>query len=493
MRDALIDELDLARQARLRPRRLQRPARRTARQPTRRASRRRCRRSADAIAARRRASILASHLGRPKGKREPELSARARSPTRLAERARHDGDARARLRRRRGRAAGRARCGRGEVVLLENLRFHPEEEKNDPALRGAARAPRRRLRRTTPSAPRTARTPRPPAWCALRARARRRASCCRREVEVLSASSLQSPERPFVAILGGAKVSDKIGVIENLLDQGRRAADRRRHGVHVPARAGHADRRLARRGGQASTSRASVLARAEERGVALLLPVDHVVADRRPTAARRREVVGVDIPDGMMGVDIGPETIDALSRRRSPRARTVFWNGPMGIFEIDAVQRGHDGDRRRAGRQRRRVTVVGGGDSVAALARVRARPTTSRTSRPAAAPRSSSSRGATLPGVAALEAMTMTRRDAAPRRQLEDARHARRGDGAGRRLAEARRRASRDREVRRRPALHRARDRRARAIAGTRIGLAGAERPLGAEGRVHRRGLRRRC
>jgi phosphoglycerate kinase len=186
----------------------------------------------------------------------------------------------------------------------------------------------------------------------------------RREVEALSRIT-EAPERPLVAILGGAKVSDKIKVIEHLLGKvdallvgGAMAYTFLRAQGHATGDSLVEDERL-------DVARA-VLARAAEHKVALLLPSDHVVSTAIDGSAPARQV-GLEIPDGTKGVDIGPDTV-ARYRAEIAKARTVFWNGPMGVFEVDAFSRGTmaiaDALAASGG-----MTVVGGGDSIAALAK----------------------------------------------------------------------------------------------------------------------------
>jgi len=302
--------------------------------------------------------VLASHLGRPKGKRTAELSLRPVADV---------------LSSRLGRPvtlapdcvgaeteALVAKTNRGDVVLLENLRFHPEEERNDPGF--AARLARladvyvddaahRAHASTTGMVPLVVE--------------RAAGLLLAREVEMLS-RLMRAPEKPFVAVLGGAKVSDKIGVIEHLLTRvtsfvigGAMAYTfLRAQGKPVGRSRVEDDKvELAR----------ETLTRAAEAGVAVLLPLDHLVADKPEAGAATRVVPAAGFPPDMLGVDIGPETAKRYAAEIAA-ARTVLWNGPMGIFEIDAFSHGTMAvaDALAACRG---VTVVGGGDSVAALAR----------------------------------------------------------------------------------------------------------------------------
>jgi phosphoglycerate kinase len=307
------------------------------------------------------ALVLASHLGRPKGKRTPELSLRPVGEV---------------LSSRLGRPvtlapdcvgpeteALVAKMTRGDVVLLENLRFHPEEERNDPGFAAqlarladvyvddAFGAAHRAHASTTGMVPLVVE--------------RAAGLLLAREVEMLSRLML-APEKPFVAVLGGAKVSDKIGVIEQLLTRvtsfvigGAMAYTfLRAQGKPVGRSRVEDDKvELAR----------ETLTRAGQAGVAVLLPLDHLVADKPEAGAVTRVVPAAGFPPDMLGVDIGPETATRYAAEIAA-ARTVLWNGPMGIFEIDAFSHGTMAVAN-ALASCRGVTVVGGGDSVAALAR----------------------------------------------------------------------------------------------------------------------------
>jgi phosphoglycerate kinase len=305
--------------------------------------------------------VLASHLGRPKGQRRPELSLRPVAeflrgalgvPVELAPDC--VGEATEAL---------VARAPAGGVVLLENLRFHPEEEKNDDAFsRALARLADVYVDDAFGAAHRAHAS-----TVGMTRLVRETAAgfLLQREVEFLS-TLLGKPATPFVAVLGGAKVSDKIGVLENLLGRvqtfcvgGAMAYTfLRAQGKPVGRSRIEADKvDLAR----------ETLARAAARKVEILLPVDHVAADKPEAGASTRVVSADAFPDDLLGVDIGPATVERFAAAIGT-ARTVLWNGPMGIFEIDAFARGTMAiaDALAASKG---TTVVGGGDSVAALAR----------------------------------------------------------------------------------------------------------------------------
>ena len=247
--------------------------------------------------------------------------------------------------------------GRG-VVLLENSRFYPGETKNDPEfseqlasladlyVNDAFGAAHRAHATTVGVAQRL------PAATGL---------LLEEEVKYLD-GVLKDPERPFVAILGGAKVSDKLGVIESLLE----VADTLLIGgamcfTFFKAQGYEVGNSLVEDGYLEEARRLL-----EEPGDTLLvLPVDVVVADRMEEEADSK-VVGVDgIPSGTMGLDIGPRTVE-LFEERILGAKTIFWNGPMGVFEIDAFAEGTEGVAR-AVAESGATSVIGGGDSVAAV------------------------------------------------------------------------------------------------------------------------------
>jgi phosphoglycerate kinase len=306
-------------------------------------------------------AVLASHLGRPKGQRRPELSLRPVAdvlaqalgvPVPLAPDC--VGPEVERL---------VQALPRGGAILLENLRFHPAEERNDPEFaRQLARLADVYVDDAFGAAHRAHAS-----TVGITAHVRDTAAgfLLQREVEFLT-RLLHAPEAPFVALLGGAKVSDKIGVLENLLGRvqtfcigGAMAYTfLRAEGKPVGRSRVEADRLAVAK---------ETLARAAARGVRVLLPVDHVAADRPEAGARTRVVPADAFPDDLLGVDIGPATRAAFAKA-IVTARTVLWNGPMGIFEIDAFAAGTMAVAE-ALAACGGTTVVGGGDSLAALRR----------------------------------------------------------------------------------------------------------------------------
>jgi len=303
--------------------------------------------------------VLASHLGRPKGKPNPALSL---APVRTA------------LADRLGAPVEMAsdcigsdveslvnRLQPGQVVLLENLRFHVEEEKNDESFaRALARLADVYVNDAFGTAHRAhASTVGMTPFVTERAGG----FLLQRECEYLG-RVLAAPDRPLVAILGGAKVSDKIKVIRSLLDRvdtlligGAMAytflrAEGRETGKSLvePEQIGLAG----------ELQRA-----ARDRTVELVLPVDHVVADEARAGSPATTVR--DIPPGKIGLDIGPQTVERF-RAVIGKARTVFWNGPLGMFEVPPFDAGTMAIAA-AVADSHAVSIVGGGDSVAAVMR----------------------------------------------------------------------------------------------------------------------------
>ncbi len=324
--------------------------------------------------------VVCSHLGRPQGRVVPELSLRPvaqRMSELLGEPVAFDRE-------------------HGPLRLLENLRFDPREERNDPALAaelagladfyvndafGAAHRAHASTEAVAHLLP-----------CA---------AGLLLEAELTAFQRLlDAPERPFVVVLGGVKVADKIGVIDRLsqladaiLIGGAMAFTFLAAQGHAVGASRHEDSE-----GQAIARRA--LVDAGERGCELVLPVDVVVADRFAADAAVRTVAADAIPDGWMGLDIGNETAREYARRLAT-ARTVFWNGPMGVFELAPFARGTLAVAEAVAASDA-VSVVGGGDSVAAVnaAGVAGQITHVSTGGGAAL---ELVEGRTLPGVAALE------------------------------------------------------------------------------------------
>ena len=304
--------------------------------------------------------IVASHLGRPKGKRVPELSLKPIADH-LAEVLHVDvfaaedsiGDA----------VLERTRSlGAHQVLVLENLRFHPGEEANDESFARALAAladvyvndafgAAHRAHASTVGMVRFV-----PVHVI--------GPLMRREVENLS-PLLGSPERPFVVVLGGAKVSDKIGLLQKLL--GRVDAlligGAMAYTFLVAQGLDVGDSLVAK---QAVALAKELLESAARRGVSLLLPTDHVVV-RELAAGAESRITSPGIPAGFKGVDIGPATIRKFGDK-IVHAKTIFWNGPLGVFETEPFDRGTVAIATEIGRSGA-FSVVGGGDSVAAVLR----------------------------------------------------------------------------------------------------------------------------
>lgn len=250
----------------------------------------------------------------------------------------------------------------GQVMLLENVRFHAGEEANDDAF---ARQLAQLCDVYVNDAFGTAhRAHASTAGIAKHVAQKGAGFLMKAEVEFLT-RVLNRPEKPFVAILGGSKVSDKIKVIDSLLAR-----------VDVLCIGGAmAYTFLAAQGANVGRSRVEqdrlviarqLLDRAEKQGVEMLLPSDHIAA-KDLDGNGRQEISGREIPDDLLGLDIGPRTIEQF-RDRILRAKTVFWNGPVGMFENPAFAQGTIAVARAMVDAPGAVTVVGGGDSAAAIA-----------------------------------------------------------------------------------------------------------------------------
>jgi phosphoglycerate kinase len=306
--------------------------------------------------------ILASHLGRPKGKPNPEYSLRpvaARLSELLGRPVEFAEDSV-------GDAAKQAveRAGRGGVVLLENLRFHAEEEKNDDGFaRQLASIADIYVNDAFGSAHRAHASTE---GIVRHVKQSAAGLLMAKEVEYLG-RVLQDPDRPFVAVLGGAKVSDKLEVIQNLIGRvdalligGAMAY------TFLKARGVAVGKSLVEE--ELLDAARDIEKRAAERRLRFELPVDHVVAPKLEAGAPAETLAVGDAAIGdRMGLDIGPKTV-ATYRDVIAGARTVIWNGPMGVFEIDTFARGTI-EVAKAVAAVKGTTVIGGGDSIAAVAK----------------------------------------------------------------------------------------------------------------------------
>ena len=301
--------------------------------------------------------ILCSHLGRPKGEFKPEFSL-APIAVRLSELLGQEvkmakdvvGESAKSL------AAG---LKDGEVMLIENVRFHKEETNNDPAfskqlaslaeiyVNDAFGSAHRAHSSTTGVAAYL------PAVCGY---------LIQKEITIMG-NALANPKRPFVAILGGAKVSDKIGVITNLIDKvdtliiggGMAYTFFKANGRSIGNSLLEEDK---------VEDAKAMLKKAKDKGIKMLIPVDNIIADKFDANANTR-ISNDDIPDGWMGMDIGPETCK-LFADAIKGAGTVVWNGPMGVSEMDAFAKGTIAVAQ-AVADSGAISIIGGGDSAAAV------------------------------------------------------------------------------------------------------------------------------
>ncbi|MDD5656149.1 MAG: phosphoglycerate kinase [Elusimicrobia bacterium] len=307
--------------------------------------------------------VLIAHLGRPKGKPEPKYSLKPAA------------EELARLLKRPvafapdcvGPAAQPviAALKPGEVALLENLRYHAEEEKNDPAFAKALAAHGEVFVQE--------------AFGAIHRAHASTAGVCKhlpggigflvqKELEFLD-RVIGNPARPFLAIIGGAKVSDKLGVLDKLLDRvdclliggGMAYTFLAGQNVAVGKSLLEPDR---------IADAKKIVEKAYAKKIKCLLPADHVAVRELKPDARAEVTQSMAVPPEMIGVDIGPRTVEFFTEEIA-KAKTIFWNGPMGIFETEAFAKGTVavaealGEATKAGA----VTIVGGGDSLAALAK----------------------------------------------------------------------------------------------------------------------------
>ena len=304
--------------------------------------------------------VLASHLGRPKNGFEAKFSLKpvcdrlnellGNKVTLAADVIGEDAKAKV------------AALENGHAVLLENVRFHKEEERNDPEFAKALAAfadvyvndafgTAHRAHAST-------------AGVADYCKVNVAGFLIEKEIEVMG-GALTAPERPFVAILGGAKVSDKIGVITNLLDK----VDSLLIGGAM------AYTFSAAKGGKTGESRvekdkielaADLMKQAEKKGVKLYLPVDNVITQEFKADAASKVCKSGEIPDGWEGLDIGPETAKLFAQVIAG-AKTVVWNGPMGVFEFAKFAEGTKAVAKALAANKNAVTIIGGGDSAAAV------------------------------------------------------------------------------------------------------------------------------
>ena len=303
--------------------------------------------------------IIASHLGRPKGKSDPKMSLMP-AARRLAElvpnKVTMAPDVIG------AEVAGLKRdLKNGEALVLENVRFYKEEEANDPAFaRVLAEGIDIFVNDAFGSSHRAHASV---VGIAGFIKVKAAGFLMEKEVDYLR-KAVHAPEKPYVAILGGAKVSDKIEIIESLLGK----AD------HILIGGAMAYTFLKAQGFGVGKSLVeddqkgialAILKKAAEKKVDFRLPLDHVLATAAEAGATVRTVDALPFPEDMMGVDIGPKTVEDYARIIKA-ARTIFWNGPMGIFELDPFAAGTV-KIARAVAASGAVSIVGGGDSIAAV------------------------------------------------------------------------------------------------------------------------------
>lgn len=300
--------------------------------------------------------VVASHLGRPDGQRKPDLSLAPVAEALAAGLGRPVRFCPACV----GPEAEQAvdALGDGELLLLENLRFEPGETRNDDAFaRALARLADDYVNDAFGTAHRAHAS-----TAGIVAHVERAAAGELLEAELEHLTLALEPDRPFVCLLGGAKVSDKIAVLASLAER----ADVLCVGgamayTFLQARGVPTGRSRVEEARVPDAQR--ILAAAEKAGREVLLPVDHVVAERPEAGSPTRTVD--EIPEGWLGVDIGPRTA-ARYGEACAKARTIFWNGPMGIFEVEAFAHGTRAVAEAVAASDAR-SVVGGGDSLAAV------------------------------------------------------------------------------------------------------------------------------
>ncbi|MBX3355221.1 MAG: phosphoglycerate kinase [Phycisphaeraceae bacterium] len=313
--------------------------------------------------------IAASHLGRPEGKGfeadssiepvrkklEELLGSKARGGVKLVGKVPTDPEA----------AAAAAALKPGEVLLLENLRFEKGEKKGDPAFAAKlagygtiycndAFGASHRTDASMLALP-----------MAMKPRHRVAGLLLARELIYLS-ETLANPARPFVAILGGAKVSDKLPALKNLIGRVESIIVGGAMAYTFLLAQGHSMGRSRVQSEMVDDAKA-ILALAAEKGTQIILPLDHVCAAELAPSAVTRTVCG-DIPGDLMGLDIGPASEEAFASHLL-KAKTIVWNGPMGVFETPPFNRGTNAIAKAVAEATRRgaTTIAGGGDTAAAV------------------------------------------------------------------------------------------------------------------------------
>jgi phosphoglycerate kinase len=311
--------------------------------------------------------ILGSHLGRPKGKPNPKMSLKP-----VAERLRMLLDRELA----RGENVGfcpdcvgveaeemAGKLEKGQTLLLENLRFYAEEEKNDE---GFAKRLAHVADYYVNDAFGTAHRAHASTVGMTKFMQKSAAGLLmEKELEYLG-RALHNPERPFVAILGGSKVGDKIEVIRHLMTKVDTLIIGGGMAYTFLKAQGHAIGKSLLEEDKLPLAK-DLLKEAKSKGIKLLLPIDHLAAAKPELHAVVKNIgEGESIPDNLMGLDIGPKSIELFSEEIS-RARTVVWNGPMGVFEVAPFSRGTFKVAEALAENPGATTIVGGGDSVSAV------------------------------------------------------------------------------------------------------------------------------
>ncbi len=251
----------------------------------------------------------------------------------------------------------------GEILMLENLRFYPDEEDNNPEFAkklaklgdiyvNDAFGTAHRAHASTEGVTKYIKT------CAT-------GFLMGKELEYFN-KVLSKPEKPFIAILGGAKVSDKITVIENLMNKvdtliiggGMSYTFSKSNGFEVGNSLLEADKIDVAK---------TIIKKAKEKNIKLLLPLDYVIADAFDNNANKKTTTNPNIPNGWMGLDIGPKTIE-LFTKEIKKAKTVIWNGPVGVFEMENFLRGTKALAETIA-STKCVSIIGGGDTAAAISK----------------------------------------------------------------------------------------------------------------------------
>jgi len=302
--------------------------------------------------------VLATHVGRPGGKFDPGLSTKHildEAQKTLKREIKHCPEVHGKK-----YDSMVKNLNRGELLLLENVRFDPGEKKNDQAL---AKAWAKNCQIYINDAFGTAHRAHASTVAIAKHLPSYAGFLLQKEVDALG-SLLHKPQHPFVALIGGAKISTKIEVLKHLLNQvdliligGAMAY------TFLKSRAVPIGNSMFEQ--DELVNAFQIIEKGELEKCDIILPSDHVIANEFSQNAKSRIVGKMDIPDGYMGMDIGPKTIDHFEREIKS-AKTVFWNGPMGVFEFEKFSKGTEAVAKAIAKSKA-VSVVGGGDSVAAL------------------------------------------------------------------------------------------------------------------------------